>query len=198
MTDEAGRLEKIQQLVLDMAKVERNHRIPGDERRENVVEHSFSVAMLCWELFEMIRPPFRPEKILKYALAHDFLERNQRYDINTYASEAERQTKKEQEANEFAKLNDEFADFPDLLGALKAYETRSDDEALFVWTADKIQHMVLGGMDDWRPYSRYGVTYEQFCKKSEDFLRKGSPYLKTVLDGVIEQSKKTYYDRPKE
>ncbi len=197
MSGEFAHLQKVQQLVLDLIKVQRNHRIPGDERRENVAEHSFSTAMLCWKIFEAVRPPLSLEKILEYALIHDTTERNQQFDVNTYANKDERAQKKEHEAEEFLKLREEFGDFTAFIHALDAYEKLEGEEALFVWTVDKMQALILGGIDGWRPYALYGVTYDQFCKKGEEILSHGSPYLKTVVQEVWAESKKTYYDRPR-
>lgn len=197
MSDGTVPFEKVQQLVLDLAKVRRNHRMPGDERRENVVEHSFAIAMLSWKMFEMVRPPLSLEKVLKYALIHDSLERGMEYDVNTYAGDAERKAKKERELKELESLNREFADFPGFTSALDGYEERKDEEALFVWSVDKLQAKILGGMDGWRPYRLYGVSYDDFCRKGEEQLGKCSPYLKEIYREVFEASKKTYYDRPK-
>ena len=86
MNNNHNKLTQIQGLVLDMIKVNRNHRIPGTNRRENVIEHSFSVAMLCWKIHSIIKSNLNLEKILTYALAHDFSERGQKYDTNTYAN----------------------------------------------------------------------------------------------------------------
>ena len=190
-------MEKVQRFVLDLIDVQRNHQIPGGERHENVVEHSFSMAMLCWKLFEMIAPPLSLEKILKYALIHDSLERGLRFDVNAYAGKDERAKKKEREAEEFLKLKEELGDFVGFMKALDAYERLEDKEAVFVWSVDKMQAIILGGIDDWRPYASYGITYDQFCKKGEEILEKGSPYLKSVIQEVLEESKKTYYDRPR-
>jgi 5'-deoxynucleotidase YfbR-like HD superfamily hydrolase len=191
-------MQKVQQLVLDLIRVKRNHRIPSEETRENVVEHSFSTAVLCWKLFESIHPPLSLEKILKYALIHDALERGEEFDTNTYAGQSERAQKKEREASELLKLKNEFGDFRNFVDALDTYERLGDEEAIFVWSVDKIQAMILGGMDKWRPYALYGVTYDQFCKKGEEILQKGSSCLRGVIQEVIEESKKTYYDRPRE
>lgn len=52
-------------------------------------------------------------------------------------------------------------------------------------------------MDNWRPYAEYGITYKEYCDKSEEFLAKCSLYLKDIFAEVCEVTKKTYYDRPK-
>lgn len=189
-------LVDIQQLVTDLAKVERNHSHLESDRHENVAEHSYTVAMFCWRLFGLVKPPLDFGKIMKYALAHDLLERGLKADANTFAKKDERDAKKEREEKELKKLGEEFSDFNDLVSTIKNYEQKIDGESLFVWTADKMQAKILGEMDDWRPYVVYGVTWKQYCEKSEEFLKKCSPYLKDVFAEVYEHTKKTYYDRP--
>lgn len=190
-------LNKIQNLVLDILSVERNHSIPGTERHENVTEHSFSVAMLCWKIFEVVKPSLDIAKIFKYALSHDFLERGYKTDTNTYAGTEEKKLKKLREAEELDKISQEFENFDDLISMLNNYDDVKDEEALFVWSIDKMQGIILGGIDHWKPYEAYGVTYEQFVAKGEEFLSKCSPYLKEIFIEVHTKSCETYYDRPK-
>ena len=189
-------LENIQKLVLEIIAVERNHSIPGTERHENVVEHSFSLAMLCWRIFEVVKPHLDIALILKYALIHDFTERGQRQDVNTYAKERERDNKKKLERDEFTKLSEEFADFENFMETLANYEACIDDEALFVWSVDKMQAIILGQIDNWRPYAGYGVSYEQYCNKIDEFIKRCSPFVRDIFMKVYEASKKTYYDNP--
>lgn len=190
-------LQSVQQLVMDVLKVRRNHRILGTDEHENVIEHSFSVLMLCWRIIEAVRPPLDTAKVFKYALVHDFTERGVSSDVNTYANKEERESKKVREAAEFEKLRAEFGDFEGLVTALEAYEARADEEALFVWSVDKMQAIILGEMDGWRPYASYGVTYDQFTKKGEEFLAACSPYVRDIFSKVFAGACETYYDRPR-
>lgn len=191
----SDKLHDIQKLVLDIIKIERNHSIPGTERHENVGEHSFAVAMLCWRIYDAVNPPLSLEKIFKYALTHDFCERGLSKDVNTYADKNEKALKKEQENLALKKLSDEFSDFEDLVDVLNNYE-EFDEEALFVWSIDKMQAIILGDIDNWRPYKSYGVTYKEFSEKSDYFIEKCSPYVKDILIAVHNNACKTYYDNP--
>ena len=190
-------LSNLQQLVLDVAKIERNHNIPGDTRHENVVEHSFAVALLCWKLHSTIKHDLDIEKIFKYCVAHDFLERGLKKDVNTYADENTRQTKKDREALELIKLADEFSDFPDLISVIKNYERAADEESRFVWTVDKMQAIILGEIDNWRPYERVGITHKQFCEKGDEFMKKCPTCLKPTLELLNRHSREVFYDQPK-
>jgi 5'-deoxynucleotidase YfbR-like HD superfamily hydrolase len=189
-------LNNIQRLVLDILNVERNHSIPDTERHENVVEHSYSVAILCWKIYEATHPPLNSEKILKYSLSHDMVERGLNKDTNTYAGADERKLKKIREADEFKKISKEFENFDDLVSTISNYENMVDEETLFVWSVDKMQGIILGSIDSWKPYKAYGVTHEQFRAKGEEFLSKCSPYLKDIFIELHTKSCEVYYDQP--
>ena len=189
-------LIKIQELVIAILDVKRNHRILGTDRRENVVEHSFSLALLCWKLFSSLKPNLNLEKILTYAIVHDFSERGQDYDTNTYATESERSAKQKREAEEVEKIAEEFTDFREMVGRLNDYENFVDEESRFVWAVDKMQGMLLGGLDNWRPYELYGVKYDRFLEKGNEFISKSPECLKETMEEVVRGSCKTYYDQP--
>tara|TARA_B100000508_G_scaffold75760_1_gene59039 strand:+ start:927 stop:1523 length:597 start_codon:yes stop_codon:yes gene_type:complete len=198
MKNSVASLTQIQQLVLDIHKIERNHNIPGTEKHENVVDHCFSVSMMCWKLYNTLKPDLDFEKVLKYCLAHDFLERGLLKDVNTYADAKTREAKKEQEERELEKLEEEFTDFPDMLQTIKDYENMIDEESKFVHTIDKMQAIILGEIDDWRPYKRVGITHRQFTAKGEEFEKNCPDFLLETLREVNQHSRKTFYDQPKD
>jgi 5'-deoxynucleotidase YfbR-like HD superfamily hydrolase len=183
-------LAKLQRLAVDIAKVKRNHTFPNSDDNENVVEHCFSVALFCWKLYESLKPNLNLEKIFKYSLAHDFLERGLTNDVNTYAS------KQEYEAKVLASLTEEFEDFSNMTDIIHDYENLVDDEARFVKVADKMQAIILGELDDWRPYSKIGVTHTQFSEKGEEFLKFCPDCLKETLVALNTHSRAVFYDQP--
>jgi 5'-deoxynucleotidase YfbR-like HD superfamily hydrolase len=185
----------LQQMVLDLAAIDRNHMHVGRERHENDVEHSFMVGLLCWFICERHKLNLDQAKVLKYAMAHDFVERYAG-DTNTYASINDRQRKIELEQAALKKLSYEFSDFEDLVEIMQAYEARADDEALFVWTVDKMQQLILGDMDNWRPYQKINITYDRFDQKITEHLGKASPYCKEIFASLLDYCRTTYYDRP--
>lgn len=186
----------LQQLSIDVSLINRNHYLARTNRRENDVEHSYTVALLCWYIHDKYQIPLDIGKILKYALSHDVVERYAG-DTNTFASPADRQKKVEREKQALERLASEFSGFPDLVTTMTEYERRGDAESLFVWTVDKMQALVLGDMDNWRPYQEINVTYEVFEAKHKEQLAECSPYCKEIFAELAEYSKSTYYDRPK-
>ncbi len=196
MKSKLEELRQIQQMVVDLVAVNRYSFIARTDKRENVAEHSLSVALLCWAIHSKSKLPLDIGKILKYAIVHDTLERGLAQDTNTYASVRERELKKRREIKELEKIKDEFAHFEDMTEMLQIYENRSDEEALFVWSVDKIQQSLLGEMDNWRCYKNYGITYQQYCAKNDEFICKCSPYIHELFQELFKNWKQTYYDQP--
>jgi 5'-deoxynucleotidase YfbR-like HD superfamily hydrolase len=190
-------LSKLQELVIDITKIDRNHTIPGLNRNENVVEHSFSVAMLCWKIHAYIKSNLNLEKIFKYCLAHDFLERGMKQDVNTYAPNKQKVSKKEYENHQLALLTNEFSDFEDMITTIIEYEDQTNEEARFVKIVDKMQAIILGEIDNWKPYIRVNVSHADFVKKGDEFMNICPDSLKDVLKELNEYSRSTFYDQPK-
>jgi len=188
-------LFELQQLVNDLSFIERNHHLINSERQENDIEHSFMVALLSWSICSQNKLALDLSKVLRYALIHDFVERYAG-DVNTFASQSAREAKVEREQAALARLSKEFVEFEDLVESLDHYEHKKDEEALFVWTVDKMQGMILADMDGWRPYRKINITYDRFIEKHSEHLAKASPYCKEIFASLFEYCKTTYYDRP--
>jgi putative hydrolase of HD superfamily len=184
-------LFELQKMSIDLALIDRSHYLAGTQRRENDVEHSLTVALLCWYIHDRYKIDLDISKILKYALSHDFVERYAG-DVNTFASVKDRQEKVKHEADALVRLSEEFSDFPDLVSKMKNYDLKQDEESHFVWTVDKMQQLIMGDLDGWRPYQEISITFEQFCDKHKEQLQKSSHHIRNIFDALIEYSKTTY------
>ncbi len=190
-------LFQLQKMVVDLTKIKRHHYLAGTDHNENDIEHSFMIALLCWFIHDRHDIQLDIAKILKYALAHDFVELYAG-DVNTFATSEERAQKAENEKLALSKMSNEYSEFMNMVDVMNAYENKSDDEALFVWTVDKMQALVMGDLDHWRPYNELHISYDSFVKKYSQTLEEASPYCKEIFEGLLEHCKSTYYDRPNE
>jgi putative hydrolase of HD superfamily len=193
--DSLSTLLELQKLVIDLALIDRNHYLAGQQRRENDIEHSFSVALLCWTIVEKYNLELDLLKIFKYSLAHDFVERYAG-DVNTFATKAERQKKEEDEKQALARLCKEFEHLEGLTQTMMVYESKGDDESLFVWSVDKMQALIMGELDNWRPYEELNINYDDFEQKYVKTISQSSPYCKQIFTELFDHCKTTYYDRP--
>lgn len=185
----------LQQMLIDLSLIDRAHYLANTNRHENDIEHSMTVAILCWYIHDRYKIDLDISKILKYALTHDFVERYAG-DVNTFASSSERISKIDRERESLDKLSNEFNEFGDMISSMRGYESKADKESLFVWTVDKMQPLIMGDMDSWRPYREIGISYDQFIAKYDELLAKSSDYCREIFEGLIEYSKSTYYDQP--
>lgn len=181
----------LQQMTVDLSLIDRKHYVPKTTRHENDLEHSFTVTLLCWYVYELRKPALDITKILKYAMAHDFVERYAG-DVPSFASTEARETKIIREQEALARLSDEFSEFPDLVQTMQTYETKVDEESLFVWTVDKMQQLIMGDLENWGSYIEGGITYERFAEKYTETAKKGSVYCQDIFESLVDYCKTTY------
>jgi 5'-deoxynucleotidase YfbR-like HD superfamily hydrolase len=67
-------LFKFLQFLIDFQHIERVIYIQGFERKENDVEHSYQLAMLCWFTVMENQLSLDVHKVISYALVHDLVE----------------------------------------------------------------------------------------------------------------------------
>lgn len=182
--------ETVQRLVNDLFRLRRNHYVPQSKLREDVVLHSYSVAVLSWYFFELLKPKLDLKKILQYALVHDMPE-VYAGDVNSYANQNLRKQKEVDEALAIQKLRDEFAtDFQPLVLQLEAYEDKSDEESVFVWSVDNIQAKVQGNLDIMRTYYEQGISKADYT----DYLESIQKRIHPSLQALFENYKKEWID----
>lgn len=132
-------------------QVERGTIIAG--RRENDAEHSFQLALAAWYLACTEKLPLDIGKVLRYALAHDLVERYAG-DVPAYNRSPQADAlKREREREALARIEQEFLEFPQLSASIHAYERREDPEARFVYAVDKLLPMAnnyLAGGVAWK------------------------------------------------
>lgn len=152
------------QLLHAFQRIERVAHAPGLARKENDVEHSYFLAMLCWYLCDAYQLPFNKDAVLRYALVHDFVEV---YAGDTYFLDADGQkTKHEREEQARVRIASEFPEFNDLNETIKTYEERTDPEAAFVHAADKLIPLIINHIQGGHTWKEMGVGHEElFAQK---------------------------------
>ncbi len=187
-------LTTIQQLVNDFSKVKRSHYLPGTDEKESDILHSASVAILAWQLHDSLKLTMDLSKIMQYALAHDLVE-IYAGDVNAYASEEKRLAKKKIEAESLRRIKNETSDiFPNLGIIMEKYEKREDDESRFVWSVDKIQALVQGKIDNYRPFYEQGLTSADVQRVHGGHIDSVHPQVKNLYKEIIEWFLNDYDD----
>lgn len=182
------RIADLQQLIADLSEVQRAIHIADKGRFENDVEHSYGLALTCMYLAPKIAPDLSMEKILKYALAHDMVEV---HSGDTFAFDpAAVKTKQLREKNAQQKLAKEWADFPEMLDSISAYEQRSDEEAKFVYTIDKILPAIMVNLGEksvfWNRNKVTRTMHEHEKEKKMKHSKEASPYLQMLNEWLAD------------
>lgn len=140
--------------------------IKNRQYRESDSEHSYKLALTCWYIVEKYKLNMDVSLVLKYALAHDFVEIYVG-DIDTFGDENTLLSEKEElEKTALEKIGNLFQDFEQLPEIIKKYEAREDAESEFVYIMDTIQPILGAMITNSEYYRARGITYDKYM----DFL----------------------------
>lgn len=172
-------------ILNELQKVERVIRVPGSERWENDVEHSYSLAMLAWYIIESQHLSLDKEKVFSYALAHDLVEI---YAGDTYLYSEDKEflaSKPERERLAAERLAGEFPDVPEIHAAIAGYVTKEDPESRFVYALDKIEPVIKIYLDGGRTWKEKKVTLKMAYESKKDKVAL-SPEIQPYFDEFME------------
>lgn len=155
---DAKRVAKFMQLLHAFQSVERVAHAPDLKRRENDVEHSYFLSMLCWYIVDVLELPLDKDLVLKYALVHDFVEV---YAGDTYFMDPEGlRTKHEREEQARLRIQREFPEFMDMHAFIAGYEAKDDKEARFVYAVDKLIPLITNYLQKGHTWRKHDVGKE--------------------------------------
>lgn len=148
---------ELSRLLGEFGQIKRITRLP-DGSVESDSHHSFSLALLAYELACQYAPELDANKVLLYCLVHDLPELVTG-DMQTLTATAEQLEKKAlADAEALVEIEQKLAAAPHIVAALKAYETKQDDEALFVYWIDKMSTIPTHFYDNGENLRRHGVA----------------------------------------
>ncbi|MDB5190388.1 MAG: metal dependent phosphohydrolase, putative hydrolase of superfamily [Parcubacteria group bacterium] len=179
------RLFKFSNLVGAFQKIERTLYIPGTDRHENDVEHSYHLAMTAWYLIRSEKLTLDLDVVLKYALIHDLVE-VYAGDTFVFSNDAGHvESKHERELAAAKRLEEEFPEFPDMHSTIQEYEKRESREAKFVYALDKVLPILINYEGKGRAWKEHGVTLERLKGEKENKISL-SPEIVPYFDALIE------------
>ena len=159
------RIIELQKLLIAFHAVDRKVFIPPTiDKAENDITHSFSLAMMAWFLSPHF-PGLEVGRMMQLCLAHDVVEV---YAGDTFSYDDQAAlTQKDRESQALSRLEREWADFPDLLGSIKEYETLKSNEAKFVYALDKLQPAIMDYLNEGRIWHKLNITFAKFIAEKE-------------------------------
>ena len=152
-----GHIANFVDLLNRFRQVRRAVLVNGEDRWENDVEHSYHLAMLAWYIVTAEGLPLDINKVITYALIHDFVEVHAG-DVPFNAGEELRAGKAEREHEASKTLRRDLPEFAGLHESIEKYEKREDPESRFVYALDKLQPMLQIYVDGGRTWKRNNVT----------------------------------------
>lgn len=180
-------LEKLIQftkLLDEFRAVERMVRATDQDRYENDTEHSYNLAMMAWYIVSSTKTNLDQDKVIRYALVHDFLE-VYAGDTYIYSSDAAHlASKHEREAAAIEKLRETLTEFPDLHATIDTYESRQDAESRFVYALDKIEPVLHMYLDGGRTWKEQNITLQMIHAIKKDKVAL-SPEIQAYFDELM-------------
>jgi putative hydrolase of HD superfamily len=173
---EVKKLLSFLELTLQFRDVYRTIKIPGKVSTENDAEHSYQLALFAWYIATADKLPLDTDKIIRYALVHDFVE-VYAGDVDTHTDDfAAIQAKPEREEAARKRLLKEFPEFTEFHDAILEYQEKSTEEARFVYAADKIIAEMNVYLEGNTINVEKGLTVERI-RKNKDAKIALSPHL---------------------
>lgn len=127
---------RLSELLAEMGSIRRATKLPSGEY-ETDSHHSFSLALVAYEVCVQEQLEVDTDRVVLYALAHDLLEIITG-DVDTLmASSEELAAKHEREMNALQQFDELFAAYPSLKKAFDEYERLDTAEAATVYVLDK-------------------------------------------------------------
>ncbi|MEL3907637.1 MAG: HD domain-containing protein [Treponemataceae bacterium] len=181
------RLEKLLNFILylDGAKnIFRQSRLIKSDRRENVAEHSWHLAIMAYLLKEYADKKIDIARVILMCLAHDIVEI---YCGDTFAFDevaVANQKMREDIAKEkvYSLLPEDFKkEFTDLFDE---FQDANTPEARFARAVDSLQPILLDNANGGSNWKTHGVRAEQIYSVNE-FIKGSSKKLFEVVDKII-------------
>lgn len=132
---------------------------------DNDVEHSYRVAMLCWMLIDEYKLKLDTNKVIRYALVHDFPE-VYAGDVSIWSSYSQKD-KEKKEAAAMKKLAKQFVKQKSIWKDLAQYEKRKDAESKFVYLIEKLEPILVILLSEKDHWLKRNVNLEDLLERKQ-------------------------------
>jgi 5'-deoxynucleotidase YfbR-like HD superfamily hydrolase len=147
----------LSRLLGEFGSIQRVTRLPNGDL-ESDSHHSFSLALISYELARQFAPELDAHKILLYSLVHDLPEliTGDTPTLTATTEELVAKTQRDQEA--LSEVRRKLIDYPHILEMLETYEAKQDEESLFVFWIDKMTTIPTHFFDNGENLRRLGIA----------------------------------------
>lgn len=127
---------QLHELLAKLQEVRRATLLPSGEQ-ETDSHHSFSLALIAYDICDKQCPELNKEKILLFALVHDLLEIVTGDEDTLHYTSKDYKEKQKREENAKKEFNKLFEQYPVLRNAVDEYERLDTAEAAAIFVLDK-------------------------------------------------------------
>jgi 5'-deoxynucleotidase YfbR-like HD superfamily hydrolase len=184
-------------ILFEFGQIKRITKMPNGEY-ESDSHHSFTLALIAYELAKMYAPELDATKVMAYGLVHDLPEVITN-DMNTLlASSEELVRKKADEKAAMPQIRKIFNEAPNVRGLIEKYETYEDEEAKFVFWLDKTMTILTHFFDDGKNLRELGIkdqpAIEQWYERLQQKLAKHAAHPHATAVEVLESLYQKMHD----
>lgn len=188
---------EMSKVLFQFGEIKRATKMPNGEY-ESDSHHSFTLALIAYELAKTYAPELDAMKVIAYSLAHDLPE-VVTSDVNTLlASSEELMRKKMDEKAALPQIRKAFAQAPNVLRLIEDYETCEDEEAKFVFWLDKTMAILTHFFDNGENLRKLGVkdqsAIEQWYERLQHKLTTHAAHPHPAASGVLESLYQKMHD----
>lgn len=168
-----GKLLHFSERINDLKLLKRKIFLHDQQTLEDDAQHSFDVAMTCFYLYcthlkELSLLSL--EKVLLYALVHDFLEVYAGDVDLVTGTEAEKERAAKNEVEALGYVKDLFQEIPYLHTLIVEYEAQASEEARFVKAVNRLVATLMESNNGFYTCRLKRVTPEEFEKINQGLL----------------------------
>ncbi|MDJ0927519.1 MAG: HD domain-containing protein [Gammaproteobacteria bacterium] len=183
-------LPSVAQFLLELDKlklVERRTYVFGGERRENVAEHSWHVAMAAWALSSYLGRDVSVGKLVQLALVHDLGELDAG---DTFLYATDRNDASESERKCVSRLAREYDSLMPNLEALWTEQERGEsEEARLLKVADRLLPFLHNIASEGKTWREHNIAKSQVLR-AHAFIASEAPelfqWMEAQLDHAVE------------
>lgn len=182
------------EVLFQFGQIKRVTKMPNGEY-ESDSHHSFSLALIAYELAREFAPELDAAKVMAYALVHDLPEVISGDMPTLLSSSEELVRKKENDKTAVAGLHRVLQAAPNVLGLVESYEAFADEEAKFVFWLDKTMTILTHFFDAGQNLHDLGIRdhaaieawYEKLLKKLRMYAADPHQTATTVLEDLYQK-----------
>lgn len=185
------------EVLFRFGQIKRVTKMPNGEH-ESDSHHSFTLAVIAYELAKTYAPELDAMKVMAYSLVHDLPE-VVTSDMNTLLASSEELVRKEvDEKAALPQVRKVFAQAPNVLKLMENYEACEDEEAKFVFWLDKTMTILTHFFDDGENLRELGIkdqpAIEQWYERLQQKLATHAAQPHTAAVDVLESLYQKMHD----